>query len=120
MINVPVIADYRYRVDSAAAWVALVAPFVGRKNIVETIVSFGEDLQPRRSPLAFYFNVENNADKLCPNASIAALVETYPGSPQPWSGPVVIMRGSDDVASDFCDIEESDVADIRGFFGRLQ
>ncbi len=119
-VNIPIIPDYRCHIDTPPSWVAIVAAFVGDGCVGETLVSFGDDLRPRQSPLAFYFAVKEHVDEQDINGCIARLVDNYPGSPCPWGGPVVVMKCVKDLVSEFCDIEQSDIDDIRGFFGRFQ
>ncbi|TFK91653.1 hypothetical protein K466DRAFT_562814 [Polyporus arcularius HHB13444] len=116
-VNVPLVPDYRCQPDNPPSWVAMVGPFVGGKCVGETLVSFGDDLRPRQSPLVFYFAVKEHANNIDINGCIARLVDTYPGSPRPWGGPVVVMKGVEDLVSDFCDVDDSDIHDICGFFG---
>ncbi len=98
----------------------MVFSYIGGMRIGETGVSFGDDLKPRQSPLAVYFTAERCDSMVDTNTCIANLVKDYPGPHLPWGGPVVVMTGVDDDVSNFCDIDESDVDDIRGFCGRFQ
>ncbi len=116
LVDVPVIprdlGDHNY----GYGWVPVVVPYV-QDPAARTVVTFGSDFQPLKSPLVVYFSTEQFHSQEQVNGCVLTLTNDYTPVPRPWYGPLLIMKATADPVVDFCDVEVDDLSVIRSYFG---
>ncbi len=81
-----------------------------------SLIPFHHTLVPLQSPLAVWFNIDEELSAVAPNRCIAEVTrDCYPPS-HTWYGPILILKYADDTLVDVADIVVSDLDVVHTYF----